>query len=394
MQRFKVKYFVDAIMPHIMVDRAFQRKACWSEKTCREFILSSNLGRAFYPIVVAEVKTGLEASKIVGREYSIKKYEFADGRRKDYISLDGQNRSMAWKKFFENKIHVSGNFIDADNQEVTVRNATYNQLPERLQDALRDNEIIMSVAKGCLYDELHEIFVNINSGEALNAQEIRNAINTPISEFFRTMSERQIFVDGLNNILSWNEKKTSRSLDCEYIAKAYMVTLQTKVSWNPSKNLIDKFYEIGKGKRIENVPEYSQANKNRFINIIINQGKILKDQKNIPQKIWWLCLYVAETILFEKQVAINDYKKLYEIITKIDSELWDESRTQLGRDLQRWKRLGEIPDQKPVPGNYYHQWAVDIKSDSSRNNRKKAFFTQLYKEQKFKDLVEDSLKTA
>ena len=70
----------------------------------------------------------------------LKKYEFADGRRKDYISLDGQNRSMAWKKFFENKIHVSGNFIDADNQEVTVRNATYNQLPERLQDALRDNE--------------------------------------------------------------------------------------------------------------------------------------------------------------------------------------------------------------------------------------------------------------
>ena len=116
MIRFKIKNFVDTIMPHIMIDRAFQRKVCWSEKTCREFILSANRGRAFYPIVVADVASGFIRSENSGSEYSLLKYEEAKRLRKDYISLDGQNRSMAWKKLFNDEVHLKGSFIDADGE--------------------------------------------------------------------------------------------------------------------------------------------------------------------------------------------------------------------------------------------------------------------------------------
>ena len=378
-------------MPHIMIDRAFQRKVCWSEKTCREFILSANRGRAFYPVVVADVASGLVRSENSGSEYSLLKYEEADRLRKDYISLDGQNRSMAWKKLFNDEVHLQGTFVDADGEEVEVFNTTYSQLPERLQDALRDTEVILAVAKGCLYDELHEIFVNINSGDALNAQEIRNAINTPISDFVRKMSERDYYIDCISSISGFDNAKFSRSYDAEYIAKAYMATLQIDGrAFNAGKKDLDSFYLIGKGKRVQNVPEYSKMNQIRFINILEKQCKLLKNQTKVPQKTWWLALYIAEKLLVDEEIAINDYSELYGIITILDSKLNDESRSQMGKDLEDWKTNGEIPEDKPVSHNYYHQWCVDPKSHVLRSRRKKKFFSELLKREDYLALVESS----
>lgn len=214
------------------------------------------------------------------------KYEEAKRLRKDYISLDGQNRSIAWKKLFNDEVHLKGAFIDADGEEVEVFNTTYSQLPERLQDALRDTEVILAVAEGCLYDELHEIFVNINSGDALNAQEIRNAINTPISDFVRRLSERDYYISCISNVSGFDPSKFARSYDAEYIAKAYMATLKIDDrSFNTAKKDLDLFYLIGKGKRVQNVPEYSKMNQIRFINILEKQCKLLKNQTKIPQKL-------------------------------------------------------------------------------------------------------------
>ena len=69
---FKAKQFIDFESHKIYIDRAFQRKACWSDKTCRDFILSANKGRAPYPIIVADVTSGLaiiharQASRTMG----------------------------------------------------------------------------------------------------------------------------------------------------------------------------------------------------------------------------------------------------------------------------------------------------------------------------------------
>lgn len=378
-------------MPHIMIDRAFQRKVCWSEKSCREFILSANRGRAFYPIVVADVASGFIRSENSGSEYSLLKYEEAKRLRKDYISLDGQNRSIAWKKLFNDEVHLKGAFIDADGEEVEVFNTTYSQLPERLQDALRDTEVILAVAEGCLYDELHEIFVNINSGDALNAQEIRNAINTPISDFVRRLSERDYYISCISNVSGFDPSKFARSYDAEYIAKAYMATLKIDDrSFNTAKKDLDLFYLIGKGKRVQNVPEYSKMNQIRFINILEKQCKLLKNQTKIPQKTWWLGLYVAEKLLVDEEVAINNYSELYDIITILDSKLSDESKSQMGKDLEDWKDNGEIPEDKPVSHNYYHQWCVDPKNHVLRSRRKKKFFSELLKREDYLALVESS----
>lgn len=393
MINFKVKHFVDKVKPHILIDRSFQRKVCWSEKTRREFILSANRGRAFYPIVVADVKSGLQRSEEDSKEYSCSKYEDAVNLRKDYISLDGQNRAQAWEAFFDDKVHLKGTFIDADGDEVDVINSTYSQLPERLQDALRDTQVTLAIAEGCYYDELHDIFVNINSGEALNPQEIRNAINTYISGFVRKIAERNGVVSTLSNVSGFDKSKFERSYDAEYIIKAYMATLRSggkSRSLSLTKKDIDNFYLQGKGKQPKNVPDYDINNLRRFVNIIDYQAKLLEGQTRIPQKILWLSLYVAEAILYEKQVCINDYSVLYDIVVATDSKLHDESRRQMGKDLETWKNKGEDPEEKPSPSSYYHQWSSDPKSSNSRLMRQLTFFDELDTREDYLALIEES----
>jgi len=391
---FKVKHFVDKVKPHIMIDRAFQRKVCWSAKTRREFILSANRGRAFYPIVVADVKSGLTHSEEHSKEYSCMKYEEAVNLRKDYISLDGQNRAQAWDDFFDDKVHLTGTFIDADGREVDVINSTYSHLPERLQDALRDTEIQLAVAEGCYYDELHDIFININSGEALNAQEIRNATQSFISEYVRKEAGKNHVQNMLSNVSGFDESKIQRSFDAEYVIKAYMATLTNdkgdNMDYNLGKKELDKFYADGKGKLQKNVPQYSLYNTRRFSNILTLQSKILESQSKVTQKILWLSLYVAERVLYEDQKTINDYSELYNIITTLDSKLCDDSRTDLGKDLDTWKKNGEDPDDKPSSSNYYHQWSSDPKCSASRYKRKEEFFDALYTREDFLALLEIS----
>ena len=391
---YKTKHFVDKIKPHIMIDRAFQRKVCWSAKTRREFILSANRGRAFYPIVVADVKSGLENSEDNHREYSCLKYEEALNLRKDYISLDGQNRAQAWADFFEDKVHLTGTFIDADGSEVDVINSTYSHLPDRLQDALRDTTIQLAVAEGCYYDELHDIFININSGEALNPQEIRNATQTFISGFVRKTAEKDHVINMLKSVAGFDESKFQRSFDAEYVIKAYMATLTDDEGkcwdYQLGKKDLDRFYELGKGKLQKNVPRYSVNNTRRFSNILNYQSKILENQLRVSQKVLWLSLYVAEKVLYEDQKSINNYSELYDIITTLDSKLCDDSRQQMGKDLDTWKKNGEDPEDKPSSSDYYHQWSSDPRSSNSRFKRKETFFDELYVREDFLALLEAS----
>lgn len=62
----------------------------------------------------------------------------------------------------------------------------------------------------------------------------------------------------------------------------------------------------------------------------------------------------------------------------------------MGKDLEDWKDNGEIPEDKPVSHNYYHQWCVDPKSHALRSRRKKKFFSELLKREDYLALVESS----
>ena len=368
MLNWKIKDFIDTEAHKIEIDRSFQRKACWSDDTCRSYVVSANRKRTPYPIVVASVSTGLQHSIDVGDKLSEEKYSTCKARGKVYVSLDGQNRVEAFRKLFADELTLSGTFLDADGAEVGVSNKYYSSLPVRLQDALRDVEISMAIMNNCVYSDLNEIFVMINSGDALNRQEKRNAINTPISEFFRKMAERPTSVQMWPQISGFKPPAIERSQDAEWTAIAYMVTLQSgKYDANP--NSLDSFYEKGKNKFAKQVPEYSSKNQTRFSNIyglLSNIVSSYKPKNNIPQKHFWAFLFASE-LMQDEGIVINDFEAFAELVVDIDENLAKKSHKQFTRDLDKADLNNSEP---PAKSKYYFHWQSEVKKSFPRSLRK------------------------
>lgn len=391
---FKAKQFVDFESHKIFIDRAFQRKACWTDKTCREFIISANKGRAPYPIIVGDVSSGLTYSQSEDDAVSVEQYEKITVLRKDWVSLDGQNRVEAFRRLFNDELHLTGVFIDADGCNVGVKNQVFSALPLRLQDALKDCTISMIALKNCLYSQLHDIFVNINSGEPLNAQEKRNAINTPISSVIRDHTERVQISEMFKKFMVNNKKDEkspffSRSLDAEWVAMMYICTLQDYETSAGEKE-IDNLYKIGKGKFAKDVPQYSRTVRTRFskiINLLANVVNNYKSPKNpLAQKEFWGMLLVCEYII-DNNLEISDYQALSTLIVNINTKLSLDSSIQFSKDLTKAEESGS---ELPSKSSYYFFLQSNIKSIHHRNQRRKILIPAVVSSDKFKSLLENS----
>lgn len=389
---FKAKQFIDFESHKIYIDRAFQRKACWSDRTCREFILSSNKGRAPYPIIVADVSSGLTYSQAQDDAVSVKQYEKIVMFRKDWVSLDGQNRVEAFRRLFNDELEITGVFIDADGCNVGVKNQLFSALPLRLQDALKDCTISVKIMKNCLYSELHDIFVNINSGVPLNSQEKRNAINTPISSIVRDHADR-IQISEMFSKMNMKDTWFKRSLDAEWVAMMYVCTLQDYETAAGPKQ-IDNFYKIGKGKFSKDVPQYSRAVRSRFsriINLLANVVNNYKPAKNsLAQKEFWGMLLICEHMI-DNNFEISDFETLSSLIVEINSKLSVESSIQFSNDMTKAEELGE---ELPSKANYYFFFQSNFKDIAHRNLRRNALISAVTSSDKFRDLLDVSEEVA
>jgi len=394
--------FVEEWIPNIHIDRSFQRRPCWTKKTCRNFILAASQNRAPYPIVVADVKTGITACKF--KKESLKKYQAVKAMGKEYISLDGQNRAKAFQRLFNDEIPLFGEFVCKGKKTHHIENKVFSVLPARLQDALKDIPITIFKMEKLDYDQLHDTFLNLNSGDSLNHQEKRNAILTYISAYIREQSliysglkPDQIEGSAWEKIWGFDEDGYKRSMDCEWTAKAYMATLPFRdPTWSLNKGDVDRFYNQGKGKNQKNVSDYRSEYLERF-NSILNKTKMLiasqaiHQEGRVPQKEWWLSLYVAERVLVDEQTYINSYSKLYSILHRIDKRLVNESAKEKADAIEKWQDEGET-GVEPAKTDYYFHWASMAKSASDRKKRKDKFFEALYKDEGFIKLLRDSQK--
>jgi hypothetical protein len=381
---FKANQFIATLASKIFIDRGFQRKACWTDKTCREFILSANKGRAPYPVVVADVSSGLFRSQNEGDAVSQQKYEQIKMLSKDWVSLDGQNRIEAFRRLFNNELTLTGTFIDADGCSVGVKNDYFKDLPVRLQDALKDCEITVIIMQNCLYSELHDIFVNINGGEPLNEQEKRNAIDTPISSVIRDHSERP-HVREMFEKMNMKDSWFKRSLDAEWVAMMYLFTLG-RYETNCKSSDLNNLYKIGKGKFFKQVPEYSGPMRTRFVKIInllssvVNSSK--KSKNPLSQKEFWGMLIVCE-YLIDNGIDITDYQGLASLIVDINTKLSNESHLEFSKAVTKAEELGH---DLPSKSDYYFFYQSVFKDMNSRNKRRKKLIGTILLDERFTDL--------
>jgi hypothetical protein len=166
----------------VYYDPSIQRRKVWNKYNKDGYRESLIEGTDTSNIVLCDIKTsmGYSFSTNNTKDYDYFSNLWNQGYR--YISIDGGNRTEYLLGEF-NKIDwslpLSDEMFDFFNTEISLKyllNATKNQL--------------------------HKTFINLNSGEAANPQEKRNAMTGVVSEFVRKIgieySDVFLMISGLN----------------------------------------------------------------------------------------------------------------------------------------------------------------------------------------------------
>jgi len=397
-----LKDFFSKVIKRVKVLRTFQRKICWTDLQCKQFVASILKGRATMPITLVDLAEVVEycEDKQLKEDSKFFRNLLSQGYR--YISIDGQNRTQAIRDFFENKFSITGDFEDKDGERHSITNKFYKDLPERLQDAFNDQAILLTLIEA-LEDrhEMHYAFIDHNSGTALNAQELRNALLTPMAKCIRDLSENQTISKIWEASLNLKEEDIKASSDAALTAKFYMVlsrerdSVKTTIS---SRRLddaaIDEFYKIG----VENnnpaniCSGYKQAEKQRVEKILKKVSNILVSAKvgksTLSDRALWAVVLTTAWINDSQNYYFQPGKLVdfYKIVTETDRHLVDQAEIQHGKDIDHWYKSGRVGS-KPKNSKYYKYKASNVKSPTARKDRFNQLTSELLKNPDFVNIV-------
>ena len=381
-----IKAFLSQERPLIKVDRAFQRKSCWTLAQKRRYVVSFLNNRTPYPVVLADIRTGLMHSRAIQSSEDIIKYEELANEGKSYVSLDGQNRIMTLEEFYNNEWGITGDLMGADGVIYPVKDVLYKDLPTRLKDAFDMLRVSVYVQQNCLYSELHTIFIDINDGEGLNPQEKRNAIMTWFSGHIRNFAETQNNERLLLRISGMKEQDIKRSTDAEWYTKAYASLVKPDRHYL-NRSGLDAFYRQGEGRQQTSIKDYSRQNVDRFQKVIemVYDAVFSRSVAGTPisQKLFW-ALLIAASDVYDTGRRITDYSIFFDAVKDADSSLCIDSNDNFVKDFKNWQ---QNPNGKSEPkkSQYYFHWASDVNKPPVRQKRKKELLLKLQNSSSYQD---------
>lgn len=158
----------------IKLDLSFQRQACWTESAKRNYIEGLLKGDFPGAFLLAKIPN---QQKDPYESY----FDNLQAEGYEYVSIDGNNRTVAISEFLYGKFAVS-----PPNTNSVV---TYSKLSDTHKGVF-DESILMVEYTGISQAECSEIFINHNESEKLRHQELRNARLYPISSYVRKLEEK------------------------------------------------------------------------------------------------------------------------------------------------------------------------------------------------------------
>ena len=158
----------------IKLDLFFQRQACWKEKSKVSFI--EGLLRGDFPGAILLAKIPNQQKDKYERYFNIlQKQGYL------YVSLDGNNRTVAIAEFLDDKYPVRPTELAAPTY--------YSDLNDE-DKRMFDETILLVEYSGISQLECSTIFINHNESEKLRHQEYRNAHLYDISTYVRNLEEK------------------------------------------------------------------------------------------------------------------------------------------------------------------------------------------------------------
>jgi len=192
LQQVVVKYALN------VAPENFQRPESWSKDDQKAFFISLCMDRVEGVIVIVDVENALyKLQQVAPDDRAISNiYEPILEAGLEYIVLDGNNRLQFLINLINDIYSIPegryGYIRDPQDHSISVftvkRNKNkFSDLPKPVQRTLLNRLIIISEYTQIGYDGLSEVFLNTNSGVFPNAQEIRNALNSPWADYVRSL---------------------------------------------------------------------------------------------------------------------------------------------------------------------------------------------------------------
>ena len=172
MQRFNINWTAKALVNQmekgkVNYDNAVQRNLVWDE----------------------EKKSLLIHSMIYG--YAIPAMYFTRDENGVYDSLDGKQRSNAISEFLHDEFALSADtpsVIDENGDVENISGMYFSQLPEWVQDKIKDYNLTIYYYADMTEQEIREFFRRLNNGKPLSAIELTRA-NVPSLTIFQQLAK-------------------------------------------------------------------------------------------------------------------------------------------------------------------------------------------------------------
>lgn len=175
----------------------FQRPESWSASERSKYFSSVLLNRLEGSFVFVDLELALNRlQQIDPNDRAYKYFDNLLSQMIEKIVLEGNNRL----KFFEALLsdeytipngvyhYVSDPHTTSLSQFVVGKhNNVFSKLDPHIKKVILGRKVVVSEYTQIDYSGLSQVFINVNSGVPLNAQELRNAMDTPWAEYVRML---------------------------------------------------------------------------------------------------------------------------------------------------------------------------------------------------------------
>ena len=190
----------------IYTDPSYQRPACWDMKKKVSYIFDLNVGGIVMTFYLVDVEKSMEECKEWGEnDVDYLYYKNLHEKGYKYLSLDGNNRSISVKEFFEDGVGFTDCVLKdseglVDDLPIYEQVMYYGQLPSRWQKKFKNKKVPVQFVEAATIDDLHYEFAKLNILSALNHPELRNAIRALVADHVRLMAQEPMMDENQNMV--------------------------------------------------------------------------------------------------------------------------------------------------------------------------------------------------
>ena len=360
------KELIEDYYKNTYVDHSFQRKgglkfgSGWSMKNFEDYIDSTWENAYMNSITIIDVEKALEFllkkmnNAVLG---DIEYFESILNKGYRYISIDGNNSSNCIYAFYNNEFK---------HKTKKPKSHFFKDYHELLQQKWLDNKITLNIISDLTLEEACKLFRNMNSSTALNAQEVRQARPSALSDFIRNVGDEygEIYVK-LRLVESPSELDT-RKFE-EFVAKFAMALVgKTRVC----KSNLDTWYE-------ETASLDSKARKE--VSFLFGELKKITDtlKKRVPKTTKFNRGQVFNILFMLKKIRdkgyiVSDPEKLFDVILDQREIYRENDKSLLAQNCAKEDTYGERMDKfSSKPGLDHAKEGYLVEYINNKNNIKK-----------------------